>query len=227
MRSLQAQHSAWAIVGIALLICEFTVTLPVHAIPLLPGNSVSTPGTTLTAHPELNADVIAAIAAPFTGTNALGQVLYTGTLNSVVVLETSGTLDFAYAITNNSSSIDGIARVSVNNFAGFTTDVDWLSDTDGTLGATSATRQVNGGTVSFNFGNFVMPGQTTHAFYIKTNATDFHRGSVALSDGGVATVQAFAPTGTPGAPIVPEPTTLFLLGSGLFGLAGWRRWRNA
>ena len=29
------------------------------------------------------------------------------------------------------------------------------------------------------------------------------------------------------APAVPEPTSLFLLGSGLAGLAGWRRWRGA
>ena len=29
------------------------------------------------------------------------------------------------------------------------------------------------------------------------------------------------------APAVPEPTSLFLLGSGLAGLAGWRRWRRA
>lgn len=28
------------------------------------------------------------------------------------------------------------------------------------------------------------------------------------------------------APAVPEPTSLFLLGSGLAGLAGWRRWRR-
>ncbi|TLY19860.1 MAG: PEP-CTERM sorting domain-containing protein [Nitrospirae bacterium] len=52
------------------------------------------------------------------------------------------------------------------------------------------------------------------------NATDATDGTAVSTVGSVAT-----PAANPPPPGVPEPTTLLLLGSGLAGLAGWRRWR--
>ena len=49
------------------------------------------------------------------------------------------------------------------------------------------------------------------------NTTDATNGTAVGTVGSVVTPAANPPT-------VPEPTTLLLLGSGLAGLAGWRRW---
>ncbi|MGH7229820.1 MAG: PEP-CTERM sorting domain-containing protein [Nitrospiraceae bacterium] len=210
-----------AVIRLLTLIVGLALALPVQAIPILPGGSGRPPGT----NDFVLGDVLAANSVPFSGRDALGAVLFTGTLDTAVVVEAgSQTLNFLYGITNNANSTDGIPRMSVTNFAGFTTDIGWIDDGSGALGVDSVTRQPSGGTISFNFENFIRPGQETSLLFIKTNATDFHRGSATLINGGVAALNAFAPLGTPVA--APEPASLLLLGSGLAGWVVWGRLRQ-
>lgn len=123
----------------------------------------------------------------------------------------SSTLDFYYAIVNDVGSRQGITTLATMSFAGFLTDVDSLMDSGGDVGSSSATRDLSGGIVQFNFASSVLPGQTSNFLFIKTDSLAFGAGTVVLtSDAGTASVQAFAP--------VPEPT---------FGIAVGRRSVNA
>ncbi|MEO5656841.1 MAG: PEP-CTERM sorting domain-containing protein [Nitrospiria bacterium] len=184
------------------------------AIPLTPGSTVLTPGTTSALRPELAGVVIEDVLTPFAGTDALGNVVFTGTLQARVVRETAaGTLDFYYRIFNDASSLDPISRLSSTDFSGFLTDVDYRLDGLGSVGSVSADRSSNGRVVGVNFGlvDDLGPGEESYFLFIQTDATSYGVGSTALLNGGRAAVSTFAPT-------VPEPATLLLLGSGLLGL---------
>jgi len=65
--------------------------------------------------------------------------------------------------------------------------------------------------VGFNFGPVtgIGVGEQTYLLVIRTNATAFTSGTVALIDGGVASFTAWAP--------IPEPSAILLFGMVLVG----------
>ena len=190
-----------------------------YAVMLLPNTSVDLFGTTSAARPELAGTVIKDELTNFTGLDALGNILYTGTLQVRIVREdVSGTLDFYYRIRpNDANSLDAIMRTTHTNFDGWTTDVDYRIDGLGSVGPSSATRNVSGSTVGFNFGLGLQPGDESLFYFIKTTATHYTLGSTVLIDGGIASVQSYAPA------VIPVPAAVWLFGSGLIGLIGIAR----
>jgi len=167
--------------------------------------------------------------------DAQGNALYGGVLRSAVYKNAGNTLDFYYQFASSGNSIDSVGRMTMTNFAGFTTNVGYRMDNwDDTTGFSgqflaatqapvSADRSSSGGTVGFSFygrGGAIDPSETSATLVIRTNAYDFTAGSLTTQNGAVYTTNAFAPTTLSG---VPEPGTYVLIGAGLIAIAGFRR----
>jgi len=156
-------------------------------------------------------------------------------------MESGGTLDFYYQITNNTTCpsptkgvCDSVERntdidfSSVDAFVGtaFRTDCPGAGCAPfvgGTVAPFQAD-QLTSGSVGFNFVNnaifgttVIGPGATSNVLIITTNATLFTKGLANVIDGGIASVTAYQPL------TVPEPMSFMLLGSALLGLGLLRR----
>lgn len=155
-----------------------------------------------------------------------------GTIQSAVYMETTGTLDFYYQVFDSPNSATAIARLSATDFAGFTTSLGFRVDgstltgttfVDGTVAPVTGDSSLfpPGAVIGFSFNPPVTaeiaPGQYSNVLVISTNATQFTAGNAEVLDGGSDTVASFQPRATPP---VPEPSSLILLGSGLLGFAG-------
>lgn len=192
-----------------------------HAFaPLAPGGAVLVPDLSLPG----DAVLIDLRSDAFVGMNALSEVLYTGTVESYVFRQAAGNLIFGYIVYNDATSIDEISAVSMTDFAGWVTEVGQDPAAAGSASmspATSASRSTGGGTVTFNFTRDPLgrgaleQGTASYGMMIRTNATDYTRGTVNVLNGAIATVESFAP--------VPEPASIAALGVGAAALLRRRK----
>jgi hypothetical protein len=183
---------------------------------LAPGGTVAVPIDNTV--PGAGYTVIASIiGGTFTSTPAGA---FHGTYETDVIREATGTLDFFYRFTNVGP--DPIITASVNNFDSFTTSVGANNTFGGLFAPSTASRDGDGSTISFGFAQGVASNsQLSDYFYVVTNATNFTSGFFNLIDGGVSSNAAFAPTAA------PIPPSALLLGTGLLGLVGFRRFRKS
>jgi hypothetical protein len=148
-------------------------------------------------------------------------------------MESGGTLDFYYQVSNDASSKTSLGRESntffdeFGTFVGFRTDGSTLTGAGFTSAATDmapVTADRAAGVIGFSFDRAVTdkipPGFSSDVLIISTNATNWTMGNAEVLDGGSVTVAAFQPAN------VPEPATMALLGGGLLALAGIRRYRR-
>ena len=223
MRVSVTRHGCAVLLSAAVLLFGSSTA---QATVLVPGATVGPPIDVL-ADP-VGTLLASAVALPF----STGDV--TGTLTAAVLRNAAGTLDFYYQISVALASIDSLSRNTNSVFAPlgnptkFSTDVFYRTDTGGLgifsagdSGATPVTadRNTTGRVVGFNFLNLpgetgIDPGETSRILVIRTNATQFIPGMSSVIDGGVDSVDTFAPTA------VPEPASLVLLGSA-FAAAGY------
>jgi hypothetical protein len=169
--------------------------------------------------------VLASITQGYSFSTSIGTA--TGTVTELVVRDTlnpfgAGDLSFIYQV--KVSTID-VGAISGGSYTGFLTDVAQTAGPPslpaGTVLSLLATRSTPD-TVRFTFFPSVLPGETSFAQIIRTNATAFTTGTIGLIDSGGETLNGFAPTAT------PEPTSLVLLASLSLGIgcAAFRRHRR-
>jgi hypothetical protein len=188
-----------------------------HAAIVTPGGTVAP--TAIAGLPPGDS-LVATETKPFTGTNASSTVVFTGTVMSSVFADPAEPdtgqpgLDFVYQLSNDSTSLDPIDRMTVASFFGFLTDVNYVVATGDVAPTTSDSSAAPAGkTIGFNFpvgGAVVMPGQSTDFLVVETNATTIAQGTASVIDGGSGSTGAEAPVATV-IFTVPEPATFGVL----------------
>ncbi len=170
------------------------------------GNGSSVPPSPLFPSGTLMASIIGGTITTPTFTVSYSEWVYADPGNSWC----PGCLDFVYQFTNNGG--DSNERFSMYNFAGFLIDVG--TDPFGIHDPTTIDRSVNGLVIGFDFpaSDEIGPGQTTPLLVIETNALHFTTGYASAQDGTAGYGAAYSPIA------LPEPSSLALMGGGLFVL---------
>jgi len=211
-----------------------------QAIILAPGGGTLGPGDPFLLAPSA-ADTLVAETMPtpivFVSPGGLvhgefKQVVYRNVAGESAVCPAGGCLDFYYQVHNDVGSTDTIARITAINFTGFMTDVGFSVGTTvyplgvlpgialgGTIAAIGVDRSGSGSTIGFEYSavlgapGILVQGANSAILVIKTNGGGYTKGQTSVIDGGSVNIDSFAPA------VVPEPGSIVLLGTALFGAA--------
>lgn len=201
----------------------FFFLAPANATPIAAGQAITAVGE----NQPVGGTLVGGTGSPI----AFSTGSYSGTLTSSVITgDTSnpyGGLTFTYLLSNDAISPDAMERITVNSFAGFQTDVSFLSPGPG-VQPTVSDRSASGNTMGFSFVGpplsllgTIAPGQSGALLVIQTNATHYALTTAQVIDGSVAIVASYGPT-----LLISEPSTVALAGFGMLALCGAAAFRR-
>lgn len=191
----------------------------------------------VTNMPSTSVDTVSALDIAAWSSSLLNSVStnvstpgYTGTARTAVYQSPTG-LDFYYQFVNNSTSVNGISRLTGYDFGSLGESVLSVFQTSAAMDIFTVGTKASGradssdlGVVGFGFSygdnTKITPGTTSYTQIIRTNATNYTTGNFGILNGFAANATAFAPVSA-----VPEPETyaMMLAGLGLIGTMVRRR----
>jgi hypothetical protein len=198
---------------------------PAAATPLAPGGAVVPVGTTTAADPNRVGVVVDDPLRLFVIMDGLGNVIVEGALQDRVTRSTPlGTLMFEPRL-RNTIGTGVIVGLLDRGFAGFSTDVEFLTSGAGDVGPDEISRGAAAGDeLTFEYEPSVIdPPQEALFLSVLTDATGFAPiGTTTIFARDLTGALFFVTLENTNAP-VPEPSALALGGLALIGLARSRR----
>lgn len=198
-----------------------TLAMMFAIVPGTRADIIAPGGSTTNLTPANPGDVpiglpIASITGTFAGVITGSP---SGSYTAQVFNNSNGFLDFVYQFSNTGAA-DVVDSVTMANFAGFLTDV--FVQGSGKPPVSAESLGTNPNVIKFFFSNSVNndvgPGQSSNILVIATDATSFQNGVFTLQNGDTDSVVAFEP-------VVPEPSSMLLFGTGLSAVAATLRRR--
>jgi hypothetical protein len=211
----------------------FGVTaLSANAALLGPGDNLALTGTTVATEPQLAGTVLIDELIPFSFSAGVGAGDITGTVQQRIVQSSvDGTLDFYWRVMSDANSAAAIGSFRVGGFVSPEYNANWRIDGLGDNAPDHAHRFSGSEDTFVNFlfdgaGDALLPGQSSYFFFFDTTATNYAKtASFDLTGTGTGPISAQFAAYSP-AP-VPVPAAVWMFGSGLLGLAGIARRKQA
>jgi len=216
------------------LFCLFISFGLAQATILTPDSYTALSGTTSAAEPQLAGIVLVDETQAFSFA-AYGGIVSGDVQIRVVRSSVDNTIDFYWRVFNNASSAGAIQDLRLGSFIAPEYNANYRTDGLGDIGPDQAylfgDTLAGLGYINFNFSNGLAPGDDSLFFFMDTTAMNFAKTAVFdLTNIGQTQISSqyatYAPAVPEPAPAVPEPATVLLLGLGLIGMAGVRRFRK-
>lgn len=199
------KHSVRLSIRLAIVACTVLSFVPFISA------SVIVPGQTAYAAAEL--DPVGGFVVQTTGPVPFFSATFSGTLTSSVISgDTSnpfGGLTFTYLLQSDPGSPNAIGRLTVNDFAGFLTDMSFQTPPAGLQPTLNDRSNGVGDVIGFSFigapigPGVLRPGASSALLVVQTDAPAWRQTNASVIDGSVASVPSLAP--------IPEPASLALL----------------